>query len=209
VKHFILMIALSSVWGCSGDPGQQGSRDRNPGQADIQQAGDASSGNSIDGESGKTATAEASGNEVKSDEDAAKANVPPVATGPTEEEEGSVTPPHKVTGAYLVGTLLPGEEGEPVRIGLVIKAGDKRLSLEPERYEANWSLASVLENPEQVKLSKSIDEEYDRVLEFNGTEEEFIALQESISVQVSVSEGDGDSKLHEVVMNSLRELLAP
>ncbi|RYZ57188.1 MAG: hypothetical protein EOP07_10625 [Proteobacteria bacterium] len=209
MKHFILMIALSSIWGCSGDPGQQASRDRNPGQADIQQAGDASSGNSITGESGNTA-ADTSGNEVKSDVvEAAKTEIPPVATGPTEEEEGSVTPPHKVTGAYLVGTILPGVEGEPIRIGLVIKAGDKRLSLEPERYEANWSLASVLENPDQVKLSKSSDEEFDRVLEFNGTEEEFIALQESISVQVSVSEGEGDSKLHEVVMNSLFELLAP
>lgn len=215
MKHFILVIGLGSVWGCSTDP-SKGSRDRSPGQADSQ-----ASAESISGDNGKDGGNEtvavrtdpvvANGNEATSEPatESGKTTVPPVATVPDAEEETSVTPPHKVTGAYLVGTLLPHVEGETIKIGLVVKAKDKRLSLEPSRYETIWSLASDLDDPTLMKLAKSSDENFDRVLEFVGSAEEFAALKSSIAVQVNVSEVGEKSTLHSVIMNSLSELLMP
>lgn len=216
MKHLILLIALGSVWGCSGDPKQQGSRDQSPGQADSQASAEGmSSGNNGSGNETvavHTDPVVAKGNETTSEpatESGKAATVPPVATGPNPEEDTTVTPPHKVTGAYLVGTVLPHKEGETIKIGLVVKAEDKRLSMEPARYGTIWSLASELDDPSRMKLAKSLDENFDRVLEFEGTEEEFASLQSSIAVQVNVLEIGEVSTLHSVIMNSLSELLAP
>lgn len=212
MKHRILMIGFGFVWACSGDPKQQGARDRSPGQADVQATAEDMSRDNGSGHERPTdpVVVNDSGNEATSEPANAGTAIPPLAAGPTGEEDASVTPPHKVTGAYLVGTILPHEEGEAIKVGLVAKAEDKRLSLEPDRYETTWSLATDLDDPTLVKLAKSSDENFDRVLEFNGSEEEFLALQSLISVQVNVAEGsDETNTLHSVVTSSLSELLEP
>ena len=122
-----------------------------------------------------------------------------------EPEEGAVTPPHVVTGAYLVGTLLASEPGTPIKVGLMVKSEDRRLSLETG-FETSWFMTAAPENASQLKLEKPKDSSYDRVLEFNGSLEEFAAIQDAIVMQVSVVDIETESGLSTVLVEKLSEL---
>ncbi len=154
---------------------------------------------------------QAKGNQPGKGNDPEKAVVT-VPTEPLDTEEGSVTAPHKITGAYLVGVILPSAEQGPVRVGMVLTVGSSRPSLEPARYQSTWNIANLAEGGPGLKLTKSYDQKFDKVLEFKGTMEEFALISDSIAVEVNVvetSEGGSDSSLSSLVVNTLTELLTP
>ncbi|MBC7658991.1 MAG: hypothetical protein H7249_04720 [Chitinophagaceae bacterium] len=216
MRNLILVIGLGSVWAC-GDPNQKGTL--NSGSANVATNG-ATSGDStvtkiettqagqVEGSSG---TSSMGGSGAATDPAGTEMTPASVATAasatPSGPEEGGVTPPNKITGAFLVGTLLPHAEGEPLKVGLVAKKDDVRLSTSPNRYRTNWSL-SLADQSLPVTLAKSSDSAYDRVLVFNGTEEDFKAQYGSISLSVSVTEGvDAANQLSSVIVNTLSDLL--
>ena len=142
--------------------------------------------------------------------------VPPVAQVPempegAEENEQTVTPPAKITGAFLVGEVIPNAGGETgkVMIGIVARQDDIRLTNEPDRFALNWGLSAdvLLEN--SIRLLPTKIAAYDRILEFDGTMEELESFQETIAIQLSVSEAAGAAQLESIVKFSLPDLFDP
>ncbi|RZA25977.1 MAG: hypothetical protein EOP10_05160, partial [Proteobacteria bacterium] len=154
-----ILIGPLLLWACSADPKKQGLGNLG---SQSQQAADATRENEgINGDSansGDVATTTGgidssadpqTGSDAKASD--AKAESPPVASGPAapkgEDEESGITPPHKITGAFLVGEVIEDEEdaelpAKTVKIGIVARHGEDRLSQQPDRYALNWLLSA-------------------------------------------------------------------
>lgn len=145
-----------------------------------------------------------------------KPQLPPVAQVPEApkapvENENTVTPPNKITGAFLMGEVIPNEDGDTqtIKIGIIAKQDDIRLSQEPERFELNWRLAAESSLESSLRLLPSKNAAYDRILEFDGTMAELEGLENQISIQLSVSEGGGGAKLENLVKSTVSDLFKP
>lgn len=210
------------LWACSGDPKDQGLLGQNPSQS--QQAADAISGNEgIVGSGNEQVATNGSvvevpveevktGNDAKPDEP--KVQVPPIAQGSgsnsgTEENENSVTPPHKVTGAFLVGEVISDEASGTVQIGIVAKQDDIRLSEQPERFGLNWRLQADESFGNSLRLVATKNPAYDRILEFDGSLEELESFGSEVAIHLLVSEDAGEIKLESAVKTSFSDLMNP
>lgn len=114
-------------------------------------------------------------------------------------KDESVDPPSVITGGYLVGELIAGNEGEPVRIGIVGMKDDVRISDDKARYESTWTLEFAQNIPEIVTIKKSEDSTYDQILEFNGSLDQLRTRADLISVTLQFRENVDGSIVNRLV----------
>lgn len=224
-KKISILVGPLLLWACSVDPHQGVSGQGPQSQTNAEHSGNEGIVDSGDSE-GKVASG---GNVVDmpvevvnpgssggSQPEGGKTPVPPVAHVPaipkgSEENEHTVTPPGKITGAFLVGEVIPNEEGDTgkVLIGIVARQDDIRLTDQPDRFALNWGLSADVQLENSIRLLPTKIAAYDRILEFDGTMEELESFEATISIQLSVSEDAGATKLESVVKSSLSDLFTP
>ncbi len=221
-----ILIGPLLLWACSADPKKQGLGNLG---SQSQQAADATRENEgiiVDSaNSGEVATTQG-GLDTPADPQTAsdakpsdsKMDSPPVASGPAapkgEDEESGITPPHKITGAFLVGEVIEDEEeseipAKTVKIGIVARHGEDRLSQQPDRYALNWLLSVDVSLESYLRLLPTKNAAYDRVLEFDGSMEELESFGENFSINLLISEESGPTNLESVVKSNLDDLFAP
>ncbi len=222
MKHIFLVMGLSSyLWGCSVDTGQKTAT--NPADsanssgtsenAEGIKEGTATSNNEgtvavpVDtgapsGDSGSSkATASADGSSGSTASSGSKTQ----NNASNTQSNTSASAPAQVTGAYLVGAILPAVDGEPKKIGLIAKKVDQRLSDDPEHYLTKWSM-TLASADIPATLEKSDDPAFDEILEFTGTDEEFAKMQSQIKIEIKVSDPSSEFGLNEVVSTTLADL---
>lgn len=203
MKHKAKLLVLMMVTACSTESKTEGGL---PSAAQVLENVQAE--NTADakgsGEGEEIASAETIATPVETGGDPTPA--PPVTPPETIAEE-KISPPNQVTGAYLTATLLPrAEESDPLRVGLMARMEDERITEDDGRYRLNWQLtfSQTLDKP--VKLVRSEERAFDQVIEFYGTAAEFQELAGSINVYLQVSETG--TTLNSLVNESLSDLVA-
>lgn len=119
----------------------------------------------------------------------------------------TISPPKQVSGAYMTATVLPEAGDTVIRVGIIGMLDDVRLSTEQEKYKSTWTLGFSESLPVIVKLAKSTDPDYDQILEFYGTPEQFKQYLAAIDVSLQFQENRDGAIVSSMVANSLDELL--
>jgi hypothetical protein len=215
------------LWACSADPRSQGvgalgSENQQAAHSTREKEQEAKvdqnhASNAIDGGSASHGTDTSAGPELSSDgkEPERKTDAPSTAGNGSQasedKEENGVTPPHKITGAFLVGEVIEDESDEslPLRIGIVAKNNDERMALEPDRFALNWVLTADEALSKSLRLLPTKNPDYDRVLEFDGSLDELESFENSFAINLSISEDAGPARLESVVKSRLKDLLSP
>lgn len=125
---------------------------------------------------------------------------------PTGGDE-TISPPKQVSGAYMTATVLPEGADTVIRVGIIGMLDDVRLSTEQEKYKSTWTLGFSESLPVIVKLAKSTDPDYDQILEFYGTPDQFKQYLAAIDVSLQFQENRDGSIVSSMVANNLAELL--
>lgn len=223
-----ILIGPLLLWACSVDP-HQGIPGEHPTDPSLQQGADATreneekqSGELVTGEGKETGTVVEVPAEVvpgtgpSPAPEQEKQPAPPVTVSPgqstanNEEDETTVTPPHKITGAFLVGEVISTDDEDDqdkVYVGVIAKQDDLRLSEQPDRFNVVWGLSADPSLTGTVRLMPTKNPRYDRIMVFEGTLEELNAVSSQVAIQIAVSEKKDDTtKLESVVKTTVTDL---
>lgn len=123
------------------------------------------------------------------------------------EDDESISPPKQVSGAYMTAAVLPDAGDKVIRVGVIGKLDDVRLSDEPEKYKSTWTLDFGQALPVVATLKKSQDRDYDQILEFFGDEAQFAQYAAYIEISLQFQQNLDGSIVSSVVDNNLAEIL--